>query len=87
MLQKPLVPTARISSDCIQTGLGSGTSGRAGFGIFKMLWQTCGSENKVQLWPILPCVIRRFLGPKELSLKCMHIYTDDQGTFWLVFAF
>jgi len=25
--------------------------------------------------------------PKNLSLKFMHIYTDDQVTFWLVFAF
>jgi len=24
--------------------------------------------------------------PKHLSLKFMHIYADDQGTFWLVFA-
>ena len=25
--------------------------------------------------------------PRILSLKFMHIYTDDQGIFWLVFAF
>ena len=25
--------------------------------------------------------------PKNLSLNFMHIYTDDQGTFWLVFVF
>jgi len=25
--------------------------------------------------------------PKKLTLKFMHIYADDQGTFWLVFAF
>jgi len=25
--------------------------------------------------------------PKNLSLKFMHIHTDDQGTFWLVFVF
>jgi len=24
---------------------------------------------------------------KNLSIKFMHIYTDYQGTFWLVFAF
>jgi len=61
MLQKPLVPTARISSDCNQTWPGSGTSGSAGFDIFKKLWQTRGSENMVQLCPILSCVIRGFL--------------------------
>ena len=88
MFQKPLVPsTPRISGDCTQTWRGSGTSGRVGFGIFKWLWQTRGLENKVQLWPTLSCVIRRFLCPKDLSLKIIHIHTDDQRTFWLVVAF
>jgi len=82
MFQKTLVPTARISGDCNQIWTGSGTSGRARFGIFKRRWQTRGLENKVQLWPILSGVNRRFLCPKDLSLKLMHIYTDDQGTFW-----
>jgi len=81
MLQKPLVPTARISGDYNQTWPRSGTSGCAGFGIFKRLWQTRGLENKVQLWPLLSCVIRRFLCPKILSLKFMRIYTGDQGAF------
>jgi len=91
MLQKPLVLTVSISGDCNQTLPGSGTSGCAGFGIFKRLWRTRGLENKVQLRPILSCVIRRFLCPKNLSLKFKHVYTDDQAylyrTFWLVFAF
>ena len=87
MLQKPLVPTACISGDCNQTWPGSGTRGCAGFGIFKSLWQTRGLGNKVQLWIILSCVIRRFLCPKIMSLKLMHTYADDQGNFWLVFAF
>jgi len=87
MYQKPLVPTARISGDCNQTWPESGTSGCAGFGIFKGLWQTRGLKNKVQRWPVLSCVIRKFLYPKDLSLKFMHIFTDDQRTFWLFFAF
>jgi len=62
--QKPVVSTAWISGDCNQTWPRSGTSGWAGFDIFKRLWQTRGLENKVQLWPILSCVIRAFLYPK-----------------------
>jgi len=65
MLQKLLVPTARIIGECNQTSPpGSGKSGCAGFGIFKRLWLTRGLESKVQLWPILSCIIRRFLCPK-----------------------
>ena len=87
MLQKPLVRTACISGDCNQIWPGSGTRGCAGFGIFKRLWQTRGLENKVQLWPMLSCVIRRLLCPKNYVILFRHIYTDYQGTFWLVFAF
>jgi len=47
MLQKPLVPAARISSDCNQTWPRSGKSSCAGFGIFRRLWQSRGLENKV----------------------------------------
>jgi len=50
MLQKPLVRTARIISDCNQTWPQSGKSN--------------GLENKVQLWPMLSCIFRRFLCPK-----------------------
>jgi len=64
MLSKPLVATARISGDCNQTWPGSGTKGCAGFGIFKRPWQTRSLENKAQLWPILSCVMKRFLCPK-----------------------
>jgi len=91
MFQKPLVPSTpritRISGDCTQTWQGRGTRGRAGFGIFKWLWQTRGLENKMQLWPILSCVIRRCSCRKDLSLKFIHIHTEDQRTFGLVFAF
>jgi len=87
MLQKPLVPIACISGDCNQTWPRSGISVYAGFGIFRRLWQTRGLENKVQFWPILSCVIIRFLCLKSLSLKLMHVYTDDRRFFWLVFAF
>jgi len=65
MLQKPLVVTACISDDCNQTWPGSGTNGCAWFGIFKRLWQTRALENKVQLWPMLSCVIRRLWCPKK----------------------
>ena len=71
MLQKPLVPTPCCSDDCNQIWPWSGTSAWAGYGML---------ENKVQLWLILSCVIRRFLCPKILWLKLMHIYTDDHGT-------
>jgi len=54
-----IVFTARISGDCNQTWPGSGNKE-----IFKRLWQTRGLEHKVQLWPILSCVIRRLLCPK-----------------------
>jgi len=57
-------PDGSHSDDCNQTWPGSGTSGCAGFGIFERLWQTRGSENKVQLWPILSCVVRWFWYPK-----------------------
>jgi len=88
MFQTPLVPsTPRISGDCTQTWRESGTSGTAGFGIFKWLWQTRGLENKMQLWPVLSCVIRRCSCRNDLSLKFIHIHTGDQRTFWLVFAF
>ena len=87
MFQKPLVPTPRISGDCNQSWLWSGTSGRAGFAIFNRLWQTRGLKNNLQLWPISSCVIRRFLWPENLSVKFTHIYEDDQETFWLFFAF
>jgi len=30
---------------------------------------------------------KKIFVPKNLSLKIMHIDTDDQGTFWLVFPF
>ena len=73
MLQKPLVPTACISGDCNQTWPGSGTSGCAGFRILKRLWQIRGLENKAQLWPILSCVISRFLCPKNSVIK-IHAY-------------
>jgi len=83
MFRKSLVTTPRISGDCDQIWLGSGTTRRAGFGIFKRLWQTRGLENKMNF------ILRyqKFLCPKNLPLKFMHIYTDDQETFWLVFAF
>jgi len=32
------------------------------------------------------CYLEIFV-PKHLSFKFVHIHTDDQGTFWLVFAF
>jgi len=63
MFQKLLVPTARISGDCNQTR--SGTNGCAGLGFFERLWQNRGLENKGQLWPILACVIRKCLCPKN----------------------
>jgi len=56
MLQKPLVPTARISGDCNQTWPGSGTRECAEFGIFNRLWQTRGLESKGnsgQFYPVL----------------------------------
>jgi len=87
MFQKSLVPTACISGDCNQTWPGSGTSGYAGFGIFKRLGQTRGLENMEQLWPVLSGVIRRLLCPKNSVIKIQANYIDDQGTFWLVFAF
>jgi len=60
------VPTAHtaVIVTTNQTWPGSGTRGCAGFGIFERLWQTRGLENKVQLRPILSCVVRRFLCPK-----------------------
>ena len=89
MLQKPLVPTARISGDCNQTWAGSGTSGCAGFGIFKTLWQTRVLGNKAQLWPILSCVIRRFVCPKNPVIK-IHAYLyrwwgNFLVSFWILF--
>jgi len=65
MLQKPLVPTARISGDCDQTWPREWNKRVRWILIFKRLWQTRGLENKVQLWPILSCAIRRFLCPKN----------------------
>jgi len=73
MLQKPLVPTARITGDCNQTWPGSGTRGCAGSGIFKRLWQTRGLENKVQLWPILSWIIR-FCAPNFFIKIHAYLY-------------
>jgi len=41
-------------------------------------WQTHALENKVQLWPLLCCVIRRFLCSWNYVIK---IHADDQGIF------
>jgi len=52
------------SRTCYRAGSGDqtwqerGTNGYAAIGIFKRLWKTRALENKVQLWPILCCVIR-----------------------------
>jgi len=83
-----LAPTARISGYCNQTWPGSGTvRGCAGFGIFKGLWQNPWFRKQgATLANFILCYQKIFV-PKNLSLKFMHIYTDDQRTFWLVFAF
>jgi len=84
-----LVPTACISGDCNQTWPGSGTSGRAEFGIFKRLWQTRGFENKVQLWPMLSCVIRRLSCPQNSVIKIyayLHRWSGNfLASFWILF--
>jgi len=73
MLQKPQVPTARISGDWNHTWWERKTSGYTAFGIFKRLWQTRALENKVQLWPILSCVVTSFLCPTNSVIK-IHAY-------------
>ena len=57
----PEPSTACTSGQCDQTRRKWGTSGYATFGIIKRLWQTRAFENKVQLWPVSCCVIKRIL--------------------------
>ena len=83
--ETPKVPTARISVDCDRTWSGSETRECAGFGIFTMLWQTRGLENKVQLWPILSCVIRRFLCPNMVIKSHAYLYRWS-GNFLVIFC-
>ena len=37
--------------------------------VFKILRQTSALENKMQLWPLLCCVVRRILWPKNSVIK------------------
>jgi len=65
-------PYGSHSDDCNQTWPGSGTRECVGFGVLERLWQTSGLDSKVQIWPILSCVVRRFLCPKS-AIK-IHTY-------------
>jgi len=66
-------PYGSQSDDCNSTWPESGIRGCAGFGIIERLWQTRGLETKVQLWPILSCVIRISCAQQILYFE-IHAY-------------
>jgi len=77
MLQKLLIPTARIIGECNQTSPpGSGKSGCAGFGIFKRLWPLTNSWFRKQGATLANFILyyQKISVPKNLSLNsCIFI--------------
>jgi len=86
MFQKPLITTTCTCGDFGQTGKGGNKRIRCIRHLQKILTKAC-RENKVQLWQLSSCVIRRFLCLKVSSRKFVHIFADVQVTFCLVLDF
>ena len=75
-------PYSSTNGGCDQTWRERRTNGYATFGIFSRLCKSRDWENKVQPWPILCCVIRRFCAHKILSFKLIKILAGDSYTQW-----